>query len=48
VPGAVSVDTTPDGRGLMILDHELEILAITPNASAGSKTFRMSARDYRM
>ena len=32
VPDAVSVDTTAEGPGLMILDDELEILAITPNA----------------
>jgi DNA-binding CsgD family transcriptional regulator len=32
VLGAVSVDTAPDGPGLMILDDELEILPITPNA----------------
>ena len=30
--GAVSVDTAPDGPGLMILDDELEILTMTPNA----------------
>jgi DNA-binding CsgD family transcriptional regulator len=32
VLGAVSVDTTPDGPGLMILDDELEILTSTPTA----------------
>jgi DNA-binding CsgD family transcriptional regulator len=32
VLGAVSVDTTPDGPGLMILDDELEIVTSTPNA----------------
>ena len=32
MPDAVSVDTTAEGPGLMILDDELEILAITPNA----------------
>ena len=32
VLGAVSVDTAPDGPGLMILDDELEILTMTPNA----------------
>ena len=32
VPDAVSVDTTAEGPGLMILDDELEILAITPHA----------------
>jgi DNA-binding CsgD family transcriptional regulator len=32
VLGAVSVDTAPDGPGLMILDDELEIVTITPNA----------------
>jgi DNA-binding CsgD family transcriptional regulator len=32
VLGAVSVDTMPDGPGLMILDDELEIVTITPNA----------------
>jgi DNA-binding CsgD family transcriptional regulator len=32
VLGAVSIDTTPDGPGLMILDDELKILTSTPNA----------------
>jgi DNA-binding CsgD family transcriptional regulator len=32
VLGAVSVDCTPDGPGMLIVDDDLEILTITPNA----------------